>query len=214
MHRSGLATSSTALPTNTTAPLAASPTAEAVLEASSAPLPTATTASEPAPSVTPAACTSPAALTPALTEGPYFTPNSPEKTTLVEPEMSGTRLLLSGYVLTQDCRPVANATLDFWQANAEGQYDNSGYTLRGHLFTDANGRYQVETIVPGLYPGRTEHIHVKVQAPNGPILTTQLFMPGTPQNQEDNIYDPAMLMAIEENGDSLLATYNFVIATN
>ena len=109
---------------------------------------------------------------------------------------------------------MANAMLDFWQANAEGQYDNNGYTLRGHLFTDANGRYQVETIVPGLYPGRTEHIHVKVQAPNGPVLTTQLFMPGTAQNQEDNIFDPAMLMAVEANGDSLLATYNFVIAAN
>ena len=72
----------------------------------------------------------------------------------------------------------------------------------------------METIVPGLYPGRTEHIHVKVQAPNWPILTTQLFMPETAQNQEDNIYDPTMLMAVEANGDSLLATYNFVIAAN
>ena len=110
-------------------------------------------------------CTSPAALSPALTEGPYFKANSPERTSLLEPGMTGTKLMLTGYVLTTDCQPVANALVDFWQADAEGQYDNSGYTLRGHQFTDANGRYQLETVVPGLYPGRTEHIHVKVQAP-------------------------------------------------
>ncbi len=40
------------------------------------------------------------------------------------------------------------------------------------------GRYTLETIVPGEYPGRTQHIHVKVQAPNGPILTTQIYFPG------------------------------------
>jgi hypothetical protein len=61
--------------------------------------------------------------------------------------------------------PAANALLDFWQANPNGAYDNTGYTLRGHQYTDANGYYTLTTIVPGIYPGRTEHIHVKVQAP-------------------------------------------------
>ena len=94
----GLATPSASDPTSTAAPLPASSTPEVVLETTSAPVPTATTANEPTPGETPAAaaCTSPAALTPELTEGPYFTPNSPEKTTLVEPGISGTRLLLTG----------------------------------------------------------------------------------------------------------------------
>jgi protocatechuate 3,4-dioxygenase beta subunit len=160
------------------------------------------------------ACSSPAALTPALTEGPYFTANSPEKTSLYEEGMSGTRLLISGYVLTTDCQPVANALLDFWQADAEGQYDNSGYTLRGHLFTDASGYYQVETVVPGLYPGRTEHIHVKVQAPGGPVITTQLFMPDVTQNDADGIYNPALVMTVKETGDGLQAGFNFVVNVN
>jgi len=158
-----------------------------------------------------AACTSPAALTPALTEGPYFTPGSPEKASLVEPGMSGTRLLLSGYVLTSDCRPVANALLDFWQADAQGRYDNSGYTLRGHVFSDAAGHYQIETIIPGEYPGRTEHIHVKVQAPGGPVLTSQLFIPGVAQNQSDRIFDPALVMSLETSGDGMLGNFDFVI---
>jgi protocatechuate 3,4-dioxygenase beta subunit len=116
-------------------------------------------------------------------------------------------------VLTADCKPVAHALLDFWQANAQGQYDNSGYTLRGHLFTDASGRYQVETVVPGLYPGRTEHIHVKVQAPNGPVLTTQLFFPGVQQNQSDGIFDQRLLLtSVEQTNSGISATYNFVVA--
>ncbi len=104
--------------------------------------------------------------------------------------------------------------MEFWQANDKGQYDNSGYTLRGHQFTDANGRYQLTTIVPGLYTGRTEHIHVKVQAVNGPVLTTQLYFPGVQSNSRDGIFDPKMLLTIQKNSDgTLLGTYNFVVNT-
>ncbi|HNN13446.1 MAG TPA: hypothetical protein PKL78_07805, partial [Anaerolineales bacterium] len=80
-----------------------------------------------------------ASLTPELTEGPYFTPNSPEHASLLEEGMPGTKLIITGYVYDTNCQPVANALLDFWQADANGVYDNSGYTLRGHQFTDANG---------------------------------------------------------------------------
>jgi protocatechuate 3,4-dioxygenase beta subunit len=156
-------------------------------------------------------CTSPATPTPAMTEGPFFKAGSPERVSLLDTGITGTKLLLTGYVLTPDCKPVARALLDFWQANASGQYDNSGYTLRGHQFTDANGRYQLTTIVPGLYPGRTEHIHVKVQAPNGPVLTTQLFFPGVQRNQSDSIFDPKLLMTIQDSGDGQVARYDFVV---
>jgi protocatechuate 3,4-dioxygenase beta subunit len=158
-------------------------------------------------------CNQPAALTPAMTEGPYFKAGSPERASLLDTGLSGTQLVLSGYVLTTDCRPVANALLDFWQADANGQYDNAGYTLRGHQFTDANGHYQLTTIVPGLYPGRTEHLHVKVQAPNGPTLTTQLFFPGVAQNDSDGIFDPRLLMAIQKTAGGEAATFNFVVST-
>ena len=125
-----------------------------------------------------AACSSPAKLTIAQTEGPYFKAGSHESASLITPDMPGTKLVLSGYVLTTDCKPVAHALLDFWQANANGQYDNSGYSLRGHQFTDAAGHYQLTTVIPGLYPGRTEHIHVKVQAPGGPVPDHAALLPG------------------------------------
>jgi protocatechuate 3,4-dioxygenase beta subunit len=156
-------------------------------------------------------CASPAALTPALTEGPYFKANSPERASLIEAGVTGTQLTLTGYVLTTDCKPVAHALLDFWQANAQGQYDNTGFTLRGHQFTDETGRYQLDTVVPGLYPGRTEHIHVKVQAPNGPVLTTQLFFPGVTDNQSDQIFDPGLLINIQDNSEVMQATFNFIV---
>jgi protocatechuate 3,4-dioxygenase beta subunit len=148
------------------------------------------------------------------TEGPYFKSGSPESTTLVTETTQGTQLTITGQVLAQDGTPVANALLDFWQANASGQYDNSGYTLRGHQYTDANGYYTLTTVVPGLYPGRTEHIHVKVQAPNGPVLTTQLFFPGVAQNSRDSIFDPSLVLNIQPNSDGTQsAVFNFVVPT-
>ena len=87
---------------------------------------------------------------------------------------------VTGYVYSTDCQPVANALLDFWHCDDAGVYDNTGYTLRGHQFTDAEGRYELTTIVPGLYTGRTRHIHVKAQEPDQPVLTSQLYFPDEP----------------------------------
>jgi len=157
------------------------------------------------------ACTSPAALTLAQTEGPYYKAKSPERTALLEPGMGGTKLIVTGYVLTKDCQPIANAWLDFWQADDHGVYDNAGYRLRGHLFTDETGRFTLATILPGEYPGRTEHIHVKVQAPNGPILTTQLYFPGVAANDRDSIFDPALLADVQDTATGKVATFNIVV---
>ncbi len=152
-----------------------------------------------------------ASVTPSLTEGPYYKSGSPEQADLYQDGMQGTKLVVTGYVYDTNCQPVANAWLDFWQADANGNYDNSGYTLRGHQYTDTNGRFQLTTVVPGLYPGRTEHIHVKVQAPNGQIITSQLFFPGVTQNDEDGIYNASLLLAITETGDGLQGQYNFIV---
>jgi protocatechuate 3,4-dioxygenase beta subunit/polyisoprenoid-binding protein YceI len=166
----------------------------------------------PAPAALAVSCTAPAELTPAQTEGPYFTPNSPEDASLYEDGMPGTRLVLEGYVLTPDCTPVANAKVDFWQADANGVYDNQGYRLRGHQFTDENGYYRVETVVPGEYPGRTPHIHVKVTPPGGSELTSQVYFPGSAGNTSDRIFNPATLINVESEGESSIqAAFNFIV---
>jgi protocatechuate 3,4-dioxygenase beta subunit len=153
-------------------------------------------------------------LTPAQTEGPYFTPDSPERTSLLEPDMPGTPLTVTGYVLSTSCQPVAGALLDFWHADDGGEYDNVGYRLRGHQFTDSAGRYTLETIVPGLYTGRTRHIHLKVQAPNAPVLTTQLYFPAdAARNARDGIYSADLLMDIQEGADGQVGRFDFVVRT-
>jgi protocatechuate 3,4-dioxygenase beta subunit len=150
--------------------------------------------------------------TPELTEGPYFTPNSPKRKSIVPAGAAGTRLTLSGRVLTTAGRPVANALIDFWQANARGVYDNSGYRFRGHQLTDARGRYALFTVVPGLYPGRTKHIHVKVQAPRQSVLTTQLFFPGVAGNGSDSIFDlDCVVTRWRVSTGHRLATFDFVL---
>ena len=132
--------------------------------------------------------------TPAQTEGPYFTPRSPLSRSIVPRGAGGTRLTLTGRVLATTGRPVARALVDFWQCDARGVYDNSGYGFRGHQLTNARGQYTLTTVVPGLYPGRTRHIHVKVQAPNQPVLTTQLYFPGVARNATDRIFDADLLL--------------------
>ena len=125
--------------------------------------------------------------------------------------MAGTRLSLTGRVLSRDCAPLAGVKLDFWQANAAGAYDNLGYRLRGNQLTDADGRYALQTIVPGLYPGRTEHIHVKVQPAGKSTLTTQLYFPGVSRNQQDSIFDARLLVTVTGTGSPMTATFDFIV---
>ena len=65
--------------------------------------------------------------------------------------------------------------------------------------------------MPGEYPGRTEHIHVKVQPAGGGTLTTQLYFPGVSRNQQDSIFDPRLLLTVEAAASGLTATYDFVL---
>ncbi len=149
--------------------------------------------------------------TPRQAEGPYYKSDSPARNSLIEGDLRGERLILVGYVLDQNCQPIPNAWLDFWQADANGVYDNAGYTLRGYQFSDDQGRYYLETIVPGIYPGRTEHIHVKVRAPDGVVLTTQLYFPAGAGNAQDRLYNPCTLLEVEEQAGYLLGVYHFII---
>jgi protocatechuate 3,4-dioxygenase beta subunit len=145
------------------------------------------------------------------TEGPFFTPDSPERRSLLESDTRGVYMLVSGQVLGTDCMPIAGALLDFWHADADGIYDNEGYKLRGHQFADDQGRYELETIMPGLYPGRTRHFHVKVQRPNGPVLTTQLYFPDEPDNATDGIFDERLLMSMLPAETGVHGQFDFVL---
>ena len=65
-------------------------------------------------------------------------------------------------------------------------------------------------MLPGLYPGRTRHIHVKAQAPGQRVLTTQLYFPGEIMNARDGIFDQTLVVAM---ADSATARFDFVLQT-
>jgi len=159
-----------------------------------------------------ASCASPATALTELTEGPYYKANPPQRSTITATGVAGTPFVLTGFVLTKSCAPLANARVDFWQADGNGNYDNAGYTLRGWQLTDANGAYRLETVIPGLYPGRTEHIHVKVTPAGGQTYTTQLFFPGVAQNSNDSIYAANMLInQSSASATPRTGTFNFIV---
>ena len=150
------------------------------------------------------AATCESGLTPENQEGPYYKEGSPETLSLFTEGMQGTRLILAGMVLNQDCLPIPNVWLDFWQTDSEGNYDNNGYVLRGHQYTDNKGRYYLETILPGQYSSRPiEHIHVKVEASSGKVLVTQLYFPEQPVD--------GLTVSLDDRGDYFLGYFNFVI---
>lgn len=147
------------------------------------------------------------ARTLAQTEGPFFKTNTPARISFLEKGASA-RLVVTGRVLSAQCRPVANALLEFWHADEFGEYDNKGYRYRGHQHADAEGRYRLETIVPAEYPGRARHIHVKVQAPGQRVLTSQLYFPDEAGNRRDGLYRPELEMKMAKAGEG---SFDFVV---
>jgi protocatechuate 3,4-dioxygenase beta subunit len=144
------------------------------------------------------------------TEGPFFKPSSPQRRVLREPGGQGAPLRLTGLVVTRDCKPVPGALVDLWHTDAAGAYDNRGFGFRGHQLTDGEGFWSFETIVPGLYPGRTRHFHVKFQAPGRNVLTTQLYFPGEPGNARDGLFSPDLLLSMRGQ-DRTQATFVAVL---
>jgi protocatechuate 3,4-dioxygenase beta subunit len=156
-------------------------------------------------------CRGQAKPTPQQTAGPFYTPRSPQRASLVESGSKAARLVLAGRVVSPQCRPVGKALLDFWHCDEHGAYDNDGYRYRGHVFADADGRFRIETIVPAVYPGRARHIHVKVQPPGGRVLTTQLYFPGDASNQGDFGWRRDLELAYERREGTALGAFQFVV---
>jgi protocatechuate 3,4-dioxygenase beta subunit len=156
-------------------------------------------------------CNDDGKATPRQTEGPFYKPKSPERADLYVPGMAGQPLELTGRILTRNCRPLAGALLDVWQADAKGEYDNTGFTLRGYQVTGPDGLFRLRTVVPGSYPGRTRHIHVKVQAKGAPLLTTQLYFPGEALNAKDGLFRRDLVIRTAKAEGWLAGRFDFVL---
>ena len=148
------------------------------------------------------------ATTPAQTLGPFY-PRGPSERPLdtdadllrVEGDRvltKGVPLYLTGRVVDRRSSMVPDATVEIWQCDANAVYhhpDGGAESERdpnvqgyGVARTDAGGTFHFRTIRPVAYPGRTPHIHVRVQAADGRVLATQFYLPDEPGNRNDFLF--------------------------
>ena len=78
--------------------------------------------------------------------------------------------VLTGLVLSVDCRPVAGARVHLWQANRLGVYTRAGSAT---VVTDRAGRFRFEGPRPVSYEGRPPHIHLRILARDHEVLLTR-----------------------------------------
>jgi len=139
-------------------------------------------------------------------------------------EPLGERIIVSGRVLDEDARPLRNAMVEIWQANAAGRYLHKvdqhhapldpNFTGSGHLLTDEEGRYRIVTMRPGAYPWqnhanawRPAHIHFSIFGPAfATRLVTQMYFPGDPLLPYDPIFN---CTADEEARNRLISVFDW-----
>jgi len=161
------------------------------------------------PSAAGAACSG-FGITPGQIGGTHFKP-SPMRHSVIVAGTRGTRITLSGYVLTSGCRAISGARIDFWQADESGAYDDTGVRLRSHQFTDPRGHYWLDTILPGPYANRTRHVHVTVRARGERAVTTMLYFPGVALNAHDPFFDRRLLVRLRIVKHLFQARFDFVL---
>jgi protocatechuate 3,4-dioxygenase beta subunit len=149
--------------------------------------------------------------TPAVADDGTFRAGAPMKTSLVEPGMTGERLVLTGTVSGVVCGAIKGARVDFWQADPQTGYDAKGFHLRGHVLSDAQGVYKIETILPAAYAGRARHLNAKVTAAGKPTLVTQLFIADDPQNTKDKQFKPELALKLSKTATGWSSMFAFVL---
>jgi protocatechuate 3,4-dioxygenase beta subunit len=121
------------------------------------------------------------APTPGNTLGPYYKEGAPRREKLTEPNATGSPLMVAGRVRSTTGQPLADAVIEVFHADSQGEYDLEGFRYRGRIPVRANGEYQFETIMPGQYGGRAQHIHYVITAPGFAQLVTQLYFETDPK---------------------------------
>jgi protocatechuate 3,4-dioxygenase beta subunit len=122
-------------------------------------------------------------LTPEQSEGPYYIAGEKLRRNITEGRPGAPMLLRTFVVDATTCKPIKNAAVDIWHADAGGVYSGFGAGaanrtfMRGVQRTNAKGLATFRTVYPGWYQGRTVHIHVKVHVGGNELHTGQLYFP-------------------------------------
>ena len=162
-------------------------------------------------------------LPPEQTEGPYYIPGEKLRRNITEGRPGAGMLLRAFVVDATTCKPIKNAAVDIWHADAGGVYSGFGSGasnrtfMRGIQRTNAKGLATFRTVYPGWYPGRTVHIHVKVHVGGNEVHTGQLYFPDritdavyrrapynrrpnrTTRNARDGIFGGSSLVSVRRN---------------
>jgi protocatechuate 3,4-dioxygenase beta subunit len=114
--------------------------------------------------------------TPHCELGPFYKRLAPTSTNMRTAKDPGMPLALSGIVYSESGEILPNATVELWQTDHFGHYDNSGYRFRATVQPDKKGGYSADSVMPGHYPQRVcQHVHYLVTAPGHKPLVTQLY---------------------------------------
>ena len=147
-------------------------------------------------------------VTPFQTLGPFYPRNASERPAETDADLlrvegdkvlaKGVPIYLTGRVLDRRGQPLASAAIEIWQCDANAVYHHpagGAETERDPNFqgygvarTDAAGVFHFRTIRPIAYPGRTPHIHVRVQPATGSAFATQLYLADDPNNRRDFLF--------------------------
>jgi protocatechuate 3,4-dioxygenase beta subunit len=114
--------------------------------------------------------------TPFTMLGPAYRRAAPNQAILRQPGDPGLPLKIAGRVFSETGTPLPEARIEIWQTDAAGNYDLDGYRYRADFVADGNADYEIDTVMPGHYPGRVcQHVHYLVRAPGHTPLVTQLY---------------------------------------
>lgn len=136
--------------------------------------------------------------------GVDYRPGAPVRTgLLVDAAEPGNPLRVTGLVTAADsCRRLRDVTIEVWQADSTGRYDNETAKLRGTFTTDALGRYKFDTVVPGHVGDRARTIRFKITAKGYETQITQLFFAGDERERADTAVKPELVVTLGDAKDA------------
>lgn len=175
-------------------------------------------------------------------EGPYYIDGSPELswngTIPMRDDEPGTPMVFAGQVRAVDGTPLPGAKIELWHADDLGFYSQFApglpeWNLRGTWMANEDGRFEIHSLRPapyqiptdgacgqliaaaGWHAWRPAHLHFKVSAPGYELITTQLYFPGDPHNDDDiaSAVKPELMLDPREDpsGEGVLVDYDFVL---